>query len=391
MLAYSILLLIGYIAAIIALLATADGIVDWSGRPLGTDFANVYAAGKLAAEGQPALAYNWPAHHAAQKDIARRADVPYYGWHYPPAFLLVAALLAAMPYLGALFAYQAATLAAYLGVVGRIVGRCEGRLTCLLALAFPAAFINVGHGHNGFLTAALMGGALLLLDRRPWAAGALVGCLAYKPQFGLLIPLVLMATGRWRVFFASAMTLLAICGLTWSVFGSEAFAAFWHSLAMTQLVIAEGAPGFHKIQSIYAAFRLLGAPAGIANAVQLLASISVAIGIVALWRSGAAYELKAAGLLIGSLLATPYVLDYDLVVLAPGIAFMTVHGLRHGFAPYEITSLVALWTLPLVARSLAALTTVSLGPIVMLAALGLILYRARILPALGTIAATRAR
>jgi hypothetical protein len=45
----------------------------------------------------------------------------------------------------------------------------------------PAAFIIIGHGQNGFLTAALLGGALHLLDRRPWLAGLLIGGLAYKP------------------------------------------------------------------------------------------------------------------------------------------------------------------------------------------------------------------
>ena len=54
-------------------------------------------------------------------------------------------------------------------------------------------FVNVGHGQNGFLTAALLGGALHWLDRRPWLAGVLIGCLAYKPQFGVLIPVALLA------------------------------------------------------------------------------------------------------------------------------------------------------------------------------------------------------
>jgi hypothetical protein len=57
----------------------------------------------------------------------------------------------------------------------------------LIAAAFPAVFVNIGHGQNGFLTAALLGSALLSLDRRPWLAGALIGLLAYKPQFGVLI------------------------------------------------------------------------------------------------------------------------------------------------------------------------------------------------------------
>ena len=102
---------------------------------------------------------------------------------------------------------------------------------------------------------------------------------------------------------------------------------------MTQRVILEGAPGFHKIQSVYAALRQLGVPGTLANAAQMATTLGVAAALVALWRSAAAFELKAAALLIGCVLATPYVLDYDLVVLAPAIAFLAAHGLRQGFAP----------------------------------------------------------
>jgi Glycosyltransferase family 87 len=384
--AYSVLLLVAYAAAIVGLLATAHGIVDAAGRPVGTDFANVYAAGKLALAGEPAQAYDWPAHHEMQKRISGREDIPYYGWHYPPAFLLVAALLAALPYLAALFIYQAATLAAYLAVVRKIAGRPEA---WLLALAFPAVFVNLTHGHNGFITAALLGGALLVLDRRPLLAGALLGCLAYKPQFGLLVPLVLAATGRWRTIGAAAATVLAIAGLTWALFGMDVFVAFWRSLPMTQRVILEGAPGFYKIQSVYAALRQLGVPGGIANAVQMATTLGAAGALVVLWRSAAAFELQAAGLLIGCVLATPYALDYDLVVLAPAIAFVAAHGMRQGFAPWELTLLVALWVLPLVARPVAELTAVSLAPVVLLAALSLVLHRAGIVQAIAGLFAQR--
>ena len=385
---YSILLLVAYVATVVALLATADGNVDAAGRPLGTDFANVYAAGKLALAGEPAQAYDWPAHHEVQKRVSGREDIGYFGWHYPPAFLLVAAVLAALPYLGALFVYQAATLATYLGVVRSIAGRSEA---WLLALAFPGVFVNVTHGHNGFVTAALLGGALLVLDRRPVLAGALLGCLAYKPQFGLLVPLVLAATGRWRAIAAAAATTLAIAGLTWAVFGADVFIAFWHSLPMTQRVILEGAPGFYKIQSVYAALRQLGVPGALANTAQVATTLVVAATLVVLWRSAAAFELKAAALLIGCVLATPYALDYDLVVLAPAIAVLAVHGLRQGFAPWEIALLVTLWLLPLIVRPIAQVTAVSLTPLVLLAALGLIAQQAGIVRAATGFVAHRLR
>ena len=83
-----------------------------------------------------------------------------------------------------------------------------------------------------------------------------------------------------------------------------------------------------------------------------------------LWRSDAAFELKAAALALGSLLATPYVLDYDLVVLAVAIAFFARHGLRHGFRDFEISLLAAAWIVPLLSRSVAGVTGIPLGLLV---------------------------
>jgi hypothetical protein len=135
----------------------------------------------------------------------------------------------------------------------------------------------------------------------------------------------------------------------------------------------------------------LGVPAAFANAVQMATTLGVAAALVVLWRSAAAFELNAAALLIGCVLATPYALDYDLVVLGPAIAFLTAHGLRQGFAPWEVILLVALWVLPLFARPIAEVTAVSLTPIALFAALGLILHRAGIVRAASELLPHRAR
>jgi hypothetical protein len=72
----------------------------------------------------------------------------------------------------------------------------------------------------------------------------------------------------------------------------------------------------------------------------------------------------AAALLIGSGLATPYVLDYDLMVLAPAIALLAARGLAQGFVAWELSQLATLWELPLAARPLAEHTAIALTPIV---------------------------
>ena len=121
--------------------------------------------------------------------------MPFYGWHYPPFFFAIALAVAALPYALGLVALAGRELCRLSR--GASARSCRARETLLVAAAFPAVLVNIGHGQNGFLTAALLGGALLLLDRRPWLAGVLIGLLAYKPQFGVLIPIALLAGRRW--------------------------------------------------------------------------------------------------------------------------------------------------------------------------------------------------
>jgi alpha-1,2-mannosyltransferase len=265
-------------------------------------------------------------------------------------------------------------LPAYLLVVRAIVPRAE---TMLLALAFPAVFINLGHGQNGFLTAALLGGSLLLLDQRPFIAGALIGFLAYKPQFGLVIPLVLVATGRWRALTAAMITVLAGCALTLLLFGPEVWFAFAQSTAFTKTVVLEaGGTGWEKIQSIFSAVRMWGGDIQTAYLAQAALAGLVAVSLAWLWRAQAPSDLKAAALPCACLLTTPYVLDYDLVVLAISIAFFVRFALAHGCRNYELTVLAFGWIAPLIARSVAGLSGIPVGLAAVLALYGLIIRRA---------------
>jgi alpha-1,2-mannosyltransferase len=371
---YPLMLLAAFVAATVIWIVLADGLVDRNGQPIGTDFSNVWAAGRLALDGAPDAPYDIARQHAAEKAIFGGRDVPPYGWHYPPIFLLVAAALALIPYGWALFVWTAITLPVYLVAVRAILPAKE---TALLALAFPAVFVNLGHGQNGFLTAALLGGGLVLLDKRPIVAGVLIGLLAYKPQFGLLIPLVLLVTGRWSVIAAAVATVLATSAVALALFGVKAWVAFADSAGFTRTVVLEaGGPGWEKIQSLFSAVRMWGGGIELAYAAQFALALAVAVSLVWLWRSRAAAELKAAALACACLLATPYVLDYDLVVLAVAIAFLVRHGRAHGFRGYEISLLAFAWLAPLIARSAAGAIDLPLGFIAVAAIYLLALRRA---------------
>lgn len=393
--------LVASLAGLGYLLVGSNGLIDTLGRPLGTDFSNVYAAGTYVLDGRPAAPFN-PALQYAREQVIFGPTTGFYGWHYPPFFLAVAAALALLPYWGALAVWQGVTLALYLGSIALILQNFApapagaagpatasagagignrlggtGSLWLLVAAAYPAVFVNLGHGHNGLLTAALLGAALAILDRRPLLAGVLIGCLAYKPQFGLLIPLVLMATGRWRAFIAAAVTVAVLVGLVTLAFGIPVWEAFARSTAFTRTVVLEaGDTGWEKIQGVFSAVRMWGGAVPLAYAAQATTTVALAIALIWLWRSEAAYPLKAAALAVAAILATPYALDYDLMVLAPALAFLACDGIGRGALPYEKSLLSLAWLAPLVTRSVTGATLVPLGTLVMLALMGLILGKA---------------
>jgi alpha-1,2-mannosyltransferase len=417
-------LLFASAAGFLFLVATAHGSVDLQGRPLGTDFSNVYAAGTYVLGGDANAAFDPPQQFAREQAIFGAAT-QFYGWHYPPYFLFVAAPLALLPYGLALAVWQAVTLGLYLLAIWAIIspsprrrgeGRDEGAsplgsdlkgsdsprgpltlasldlsphagrgdhfMWLLLALAFPAVLINIGHGQNGFLTAALLGGALVVLDRRPILAGILFGLLVYKPQYGLLLPLVLGASGRWKCFAAAAATVAVLTIATTLTFGASVWSAFVESTHFTRTVVLEqGNTGWYKIQSVFAWARMWGAPVPWAYAAQGAATVALGAALAWLWRSAAPYPLKAAALCLAAILATPYSFDYDMMVLAPAMAFLAVDGFVRGFGPWEKTLLAALWLTPLLARSVAHISLVPLGVPVMLAVFVLILRRSELFAA----------
>src|ERR1700691_6293602 len=110
-----------------------DFLLDAGGRPVANDFVDVYAAGRLALDGDAAAAYDWPTHKQAEVGAVGHDFADYYGWHYPPTFLFAAAALASLPFVVAALVSLIATLAAYVAAMAGILGR-HG---LFVALGFP--------------------------------------------------------------------------------------------------------------------------------------------------------------------------------------------------------------------------------------------------------------
>jgi arabinofuranan 3-O-arabinosyltransferase len=335
------------------------------GGGVAADFVNVWAAGRSALAGHAAAAYNWSAHKVIEESAVRHSFNGNYPWHYPPPFLFVAAALSLLPYAIAYVVWVFGTFPVYLAAIRAIIGDCVGYL---LAAAFPGVLSNFIVGQNGFLTAGLIGGALTLIEQRPLVAGMFLGLLTYKPHLGLLFPIALLAGGHWRAFVSAGIVSVLMAAASWAAFGSASWYAFFADIGpASQAFLVDNGADWGKLQTAFGLTRTLGGSDALAWSVQIAVALIAAAAITALWRSRAAYEIKAAALGTGAMLATPYLFSYDLAVLAVPLAFLCRLGRARGFLAFEALG-IALACLLILIFPLVGVP-VGFGAVLMVAAL----------------------
>jgi hypothetical protein len=379
--AYPVIFLFFYVVSVIWWSLAGHSPLDESSFPLGADFINVYAASELMLQGAPEAAYDLQRHYEVQHELVAFDEDSYFGWHYPPMALLFVAPLAKLPYLAALGVWLGIGLCFYLMVIRRSYPGAFGPVA-LVALGFTGIIVNVAHGQNGLLTTALFGAAFLLLDRdRPWLAGVVIALMLYKPQFGVLIPVALVAGLHWRTFIAAAAVGLLLIGFSYAVLGKETWLAFLESTRFTRTVVLEtGNTGWHRIESIFSMLRMQGGSVGLAYGVQGLAILLLGVLVYRFWRRPETPLLiKASFLAAASLLATPYVFDYDMNVIALPMVWMVADALKRGFLPWEKSFLALLWLWPLASRMLAEPLHFQFTPLVLAALLYAIHRRAGVI------------
>ncbi len=334
----ALVLLVFYATAFVELFRAGIWLIGPDGRPAAVDYVNVWAAGDLVLQGRPGDAYDWDRHGEVERRVLGPSFDGYFGFHYPPHLLPLAAAAALLPFVPSLLVWIVVTGAAYLAAM-RAVLPVPGVL--LAAAAFPATAYNVQLGQNGLLSAALFAGGLVLLERRPVLAGILFGALTYKPHLGLLVPFALLAGGHVRAILSAAVTAAALLLAAFLLLGPEPFTSFAASLDVTnRKLFVEGQVAIGKLQTVYGVLRQAGLPHGTAVALHGAVAAGVLILVFRLFRSRAASGPKNAALLAGALLATPYAFIYDFPLLAAASAFL-VGGMQEGNRDATVVAAVA--------------------------------------------------
>jgi hypothetical protein len=326
------------------LLATSRNGVDRNGHLLGTDFLSFWTVGRMLI-GRRDI-YDQSAHIAAQQAYFTQAD-GFTAFFYPPTFLPFCWPLGLLDYFPALALWLVVTGALFVLAVTAWLRRFPVAAPAwLLIAAFPATLIQVTHGQTAFLSAGLLLLGALWVRERPIFSGVLFGLATVKPQFGLLVPLVLVLTGEWRVIAAAAATALALAVASAVWFGAGLWHEWYTLTRAAQTAMDAGTVGYAKMVSPFAGLMLLGVPSGLSYALQgLIGAVVAAMLAQASWRRRYTAELGAL-MLVGAVLVTPFVLDYDMLLLAPALIVVA----SRGFGPWEKLALLLAFAAPAFAR-----------------------------------------
>ena len=336
-----------YAAFLVSVYRAGTWIVTSGWLPIYTDFACAWAAAVQALHGDATSLYDPSEFVKVQAALVGPRDYFYPNWPYPPTFLLILAPFTALPYLGAFITWDLATLLGLIVVVYLIIRR---RPAIALVLASPFTAWNFLAAQNGFLTGSLLGAGLLFLESRPVLAGVFIGLLTYKPQFGILLPVALAASGRWRAVASAAVVAGLLTVASIAAFGTGVWAAFPRQLVAQSSVNFFGDPDgdWGYLQTVYGLTRSLHGSASLAWLAQGLTALTSAVIVWIVWRSQTRYALKAAILSAAALIATPYAFAYDMAAIVVPAAFLATDQLRRGLLRGDQTIWIIMFGAPLI-------------------------------------------
>ena len=346
---------------------TADGYIR------GSDFIALWPALNLAVGGEAELAYDKTAIQTVQHQLTgidTRADRRFL---HPPTYLFMLFPLGELSYFTALAAWQLLPLLGFLLVMSRM--GIPWALFFLLPLS-GAVVQNIAAGQNGSLSAFFLAGALLTLERRPIVAGVLFGLMTFKPQLALLIAPTLLFGRHWRALIVLAVTVLVGIVMSIAAFGIEPWVAFFRNLFFAQEQLAQGHLPWHRIPSAFVAARMIGLDTAIAQAVQGVIAVGAFAGVAWTWWRPIRFHLKAALLVAAMPLATPWIHDYDLVILLVPMAWLILDADREQIRTLEIAILALVWIFPVVwVNELLPVEGIPYGFFLLLAFYGIIMCR----------------
>ena len=339
--------------------------------PEHSDFATFYAVGTLVRDGQALQAYD---DHTLSARILAITDADLdLRWLYPPGMLLVTWPTA---YFSPAVAYIL-WLAVGLSGMALLAWRLAPHPLSLILLPFcPVVTYCAITGQVGFFATALAGGGFLSLERRPTLAGFLLGLLALKIQLALVVPFCLLAGRHYRALAAMAVTaaLLQIPGL--ALTGIGGISAFLAGSPNMLASVSEDQHILDRLPTIYSLLVGASVSHSVALVVQTIACLATIATLWFIWRRTDDLATRSLAWAAGSLLATPFVFDYDLVIFTLPFAALAWRATHERIRPVAVAAMTLMWFSGVLVRPVAAMLGLQIAPLAIAALFAYATWRA---------------
>jgi hypothetical protein len=200
-------------------------------------------------------------------------------------------------------------------------------------------------------------------------AGVLIGLMVFKPQLVVVIVLVMLLAGEWRIVAGAAVAGSAQLAGAWLAGGSNVMRQYVEVLATLARnpSLVQIYPG--EVHSLRGFAHLLIGSAVLLSMVSIVALVAaVWVGLRA-WKSGMPRAGKWGLLVVLTVLASPHLLTYDLVLLTiPLLVFAgwAIAHQEHPRQPWVARLLLLLYLAPF-SSNLVRLVPIQLSVVVMVA------------------------
>lgn len=292
-----------------------------------TDFVHFYTLGHLARTGPVSALYDPVTQHQRQVELVPESATEHYVPVNTPQIALVFAPLSFLSYRMAGAVWALASLAAYAITLWWAWRHVRGGLTdptmvVVAAAAFPPFWSLVLHGQTTAVPIlAFSAGALALSRGRPILAGAALGLLLMKPQFGLMVAVTILACREWALLSGLVLSAAAQFTVVAGTLGMGTVLEYLEMVPRLASMRAALEPRMEQMHSIATVTQLLPFPLDLAA--WVLVATCVAWLTLAVWRSGAPVHTRMAGLVTGSVLLNPHLNLYDVAVMAVPLVWLT--------------------------------------------------------------------
>jgi len=304
------------------------GLRDRAGQIKGADFLHLYTIGTLARERRGSDLYDRQAQEATMRRLVPEARGLLFLPLYPPQVSLLFSWLSRFPY-GAAFLLWSLLSASLYGASCYAVFSCCSNLkadrvtVALCVLAYPAFWALITWGQTSALALACFALAFRAsASGQRLLAGLALGCLAYKPQLGLVVGMVYLLAGEWQAICGAGLSAGVQFAAGWAYYGTDPLLAWVRALGRvsSEMNLLEPRPYLtHCLRTFWSL--LLPWPV-LSAALYALTAILALIVALRCWRSRAGLDLKFSALLLTTVLVSPHLTVYDLVILAPALLLL---------------------------------------------------------------------